>query len=252
MKLYKHLFTAFWVLLASSVSASENADSLFTPYRLNYLPAGSPVWMAQLANPEGLDYNAMVDSFEIYLKNTPGARYKSRDTKQVVNHFRRFQKAYLPFVQKNGIIRLPSAADYHRDMQNVDREVKYVREVRRAAAARSVATPTEWQVISPIITYDYQHKKLSPAQSNIQRMRASRSNPKVLYCGSETGLVFRSIDKGESWQPCNDGEWMAGEITTIDVSTTNPDRVLVGAGGVLWISNDGGASWNNITPAKAT
>ena len=53
MKLYKHLFTAFWVLLASSVSASENADSLFTPYRLNYLPAGSPVWMAQLANPEG-------------------------------------------------------------------------------------------------------------------------------------------------------------------------------------------------------
>ena len=252
MKLYKHLFTAFWVLLASSMSASENADSLFTPYRLNYLPAGSPVWMAQLANPEGLDYNAMVDSFEVYLKNTPGARYKSRDTKQVVNHFRRFQKAYLPFVQADGIIRLPSATDYHRDMQNVDREVKYVREVRRSAAARNVAMPTEWKVISPIITYDYQHKKLSPAQSNIQRMRASRSNPKVLYCGSETGLVFRSIDKGESWQPCNDGEWMAGEITTIDVSTTNPDRVLVGAGGVFWISNDGGASWNNITPAKAT
>ena len=35
----------------------------FTPYKLNYLPAGSPVWMAQLANPQGLDYNAMVDSF---------------------------------------------------------------------------------------------------------------------------------------------------------------------------------------------
>lgn len=237
-----------------SVNAQECAtnDSLFTPYKLNYLPAGSPVWMAQLATPDGLDYNAMVDSFEIYLKETPGARYKSRDTKQVVNHFRRFQKAYLPFVQADGIIRLPSAADYHRDIQRVDKEVKYAREVRRSAMNRNTVSKTEWQVISPIVTYDYLHKKLSPAQSNIQRFRASRSNPDVLYCGSETGLVFRTGDKGSSWQPCNDGEWMAGEITTIDISGSDPNRVLVGAGGVFWISDDGGASWNDITPVKST
>ena len=226
-------------------------DQFFTPYKLNYLPAGSPVWMAQLANPQGLDYNAMVDSFEVYLNKTPGARYKSRDTKQVVNHFRRFQKAYLPFVQADGIIRLPLASAYHSDIDNAAEEVRQER-ARKRAAGRDVAAPVEWKVISPIMTYDYLHKKVSPAQSNIQRMKASRSNPNVLYCGSETGLVFRSVDKGESWQPCNDGEWMAGEITSIDISNTNPDRVLVGAGGVFWISNDGGANWENITPAKAT
>ena len=252
MKLRKNILLALCVLFMSSATAAEQADTLFTPYKLNYLPAGSPVWMAQLANPNGLDYNAMVDSFEVYLKNTPGARYKSRDTKQVVNHFRRFQKAYLPFVQADGIIRLPSAADYHKDMHRVDGEVKYSRQMRRSAAARGAEPQMEWQVISPIVTYDYLHKKVSPAQSNIQRLRASRSNPNVVYCGSETGLVFRTSDKGESWQPCNDGEWMSGEITTIDISATNPDRVLVGAGGVFWISDDGGASWNNITPAKAT
>ena len=251
MKLRKKILSALCVLLISSATAAEHADTLFIPYKLNYLPAGSPVWMAQLANPEGLDYNAMVDSFEVYLKNTPGARHKSRDTKQVVNHFRRFQKAYLPFVHADGIIRLPSASDYHKDMQRVDSEVKYSRRMRRSAT-RSAEAQTEWQVISPIVTYDYLHKKVSPAQSNIQRLRASRSNPDVVYCGSETGLVFRTNDKGESWQPCNDGEWMAGEITTIDVSATNPDRVLVGAGGIFWVSDDGGASWNNITPAKAT
>ena len=234
-------------------TAQENVenDKYFTPYKLNYLPAGSPVWMAQLANPQGLDYNAMVDSFEVYLKNTPGARYKSRDTKQVVNHFRRFQKAYLPFVQADGIIRLPLASVYHSDVDNTSEEVRQER-ARKRAAGRDVASPVEWNVISPIITYDYLTKKVSPAQSNIQRMRASRSNPDILYCGSETGLVFRSTDKGESWQPCNDGEWMAGEITTIDISNTNPNRVLVGAGGVFWISNDGGDNWENITPAKAT
>ena len=246
------LLSALCMCLVSSAFAGEMADSLFTPYKLNYLPAGSPVWMAELATPDGLDYNAMVDSFEVYMQNTPGARYKSRDTKQVVNHFRRFQKAYLPFVQADGIIRLPSAADYHADMQRADEAVKYAREVRRSAATRNAVQQPQWEVISPIVTYDYQRKTLSPAQSNIQRLRASRSNPNVVYCGSETGLVFRTSDKGELWQPCNDGEWMAGEITTIDISSTNPDRVIVGAGGVFWISNNGGASWDNITPVKST
>ena len=249
-KIILSLLCASSILCAGAQEQTAN-DKYFTPYKLNYLPAGSPVWMAQLANPQGLDYKAMVDSFEVYLNNTPGARYKSRDTKQVVNHFRRFQKAYLPFVQADGIIRLPLASAYHSDIDNAAEEVRQER-ARKSAASRDVAAPVEWKVISPIMTYDYLHKKVSPAQSNIQRMRASRSNPNVLYCGSETGLVFRSVDKGESWQPCNDGEWMAGEITSIDISNTNPDRVLVGAGGVFWISNDGGANWENITPAKAT
>ena len=161
--------TILSLLCASSIfcaGAQEHVsnDQFFTPYKLNYLPAGSPVWMAQLANPHGLDYNAMVDSFEVYLNNTPGARYKSRDTKQVVNHFRRFQKAYLPFVQADGIIRLPSAADYHKDMQRVDESVKHARRMRSNAANRDAAAPVEWKVISPIITYDYLHKKVSPAQ----------------------------------------------------------------------------------------
>ena len=249
MKLYKKLFSALCIFFITSVNAGEKADSLFTPYKLNYLPAGAPVWMAQLASPNGLDYNAMVDSFEVYLRNTPGARYKSRDTKQVVNHFRRFQKAYSRFVQSDGIIKLPSALSYHGDVESARNEARAARAAKRAA---DYSTEPRWQVISPIVTYDYLTKKVSPAQANIQRMRASRSNPDVLYCGSETGLVFRSIDKGESWTPCNHGEWMAGEITTIDVSSTNPDRVLVGAGGVFWISNDGGDTWENITPVKST
>lgn len=249
MKYVNKIIGALCLVTALSVTAEAQNDSLFIPYKLNYLPAGSPVWMAKLASPDGLDYNAMVDSFNVYLENTPGARYKSRDTKQVVNHFRRFQQAYLPFVQANGIIKLPPAADYHADMQRINREVRAAR-ANKGRAAESPVAP--WEVISPIVTYDYQHKKVSPAQANIQRFSASRSNPDVLYCGSETGLIFRSTDKGESWQPCNGGEWMSGEITTIDISYSNPNRVVAGAGGVYWLSDDAGESWRDITPTKST
>ena len=43
-------------LLIVNVCAQEQDDTLFVPYQLNYLPAGSPVWMARLAAPDGLDY----------------------------------------------------------------------------------------------------------------------------------------------------------------------------------------------------
>ena len=240
-------------LLIGNVCAQEQDDTLFVPYQLNYLPAGSPVWMARLASPDGLDYKAMVDSFEVYLHNTPGARRKSRDTKQVVNHFRRFQKAYLPYVQADGIIRLPKATAYHQEMDKVQEEVAYSRALARTATGISQDSdaPAPWKVISPIVTYDYITKKVSPAQSNIQRMAASRSNPNILYCGSETGMVFRSTNKGETWTPCNDGEWMAGEITFVDISSSNPDKVIVGGGGVCWLSTDGGDTWKNITPQKS-
>ena len=250
------------LLLASIITAAPVAaqtegvalgDSLFTPYKLNYLPAGSPLWMAQLASPEGLDYNAMVDSFNVYLLNNPGARRKSPDTKQVVNHFRRFQKAYVNFVGTDGIIRLPKASGYHKEMNDVQQEALRARAMHiRPMLTDGTEAPSPWQVISPIVTYDYRHKKVTPAQANIQRFKASRSNPDVLYCGSETGMIFRTADKGASWIPCGGGEWMSGEITTIDVSSTNHKRVLIGGGGVFWLSDDEGETWRDITPVKTS
>ena len=255
MSVKKILMALACVLLFGGANAQQpvKKDTLFTPYMLNSLPAGAPVWMAQMQEPDGIDYNALVDSFNLYLRDNPGARRKSPDTKQVVNHFRRFQKAYSRFVQSDGIIRLPSAASYHADVKRAAAEVRMERAgLARTASRHAADAVAPWKVISPIVTYDYLHKKLSPAQANIQRFRASRSNPNVLYCGSETGLVFRTVNKGETWTPCNGGEWMAGEITTVDISGSNPDRVLVGAGGVFWISNDGGENWDNITPQKST
>lgn len=255
MKAYKFIALALCLLPLSAVQAqkTECIDSLYAPYLLNYLPANSPEWMAQLAQPHKVNYHAMVDSFNNYLLNNPDARRKTPTTKQVVNHFRRFQKAYARFVQPDGSILLPKASDYHKDIKNIERSVQ----ARRMAKTRAAATDSEpaiapWSVLSPIETYDFRHKKRTPAQANIQRMRASTSNPNILYCGSETGLVFRSVDKGESWTPCNGGEWMAGEITTVDISSTNPDKVLVGGGGTYWLSEDGGDSWRDISPVKYT
>ena len=84
MKTSISFLTLFIVSLFYCAKAQERggADNLYTPYKLNYLPAGSPDWMALMANPDGLNYNALIDSFNIYLRDNPEARRKSRDTKQ--------------------------------------------------------------------------------------------------------------------------------------------------------------------------
>ena len=246
------IFCAFSIYI-SKAQNTENLDSLYTPYLLNYLPANSPEWMVRLAQPHKVNYHDMVDSFNVYLKNNPEARRKTPATKQVVNHFRRFQKAYSRYVQPDGRILLPKATEYRNEIDKIDKSIKKQRMMRtRLAVAGETATLAPWSVLSPIETYDYLHKKKSPAQANIQRLRAAYSNPDILYCGSETGMIFRSVNKGETWTPCNDGEWMAGEITTIDISSTNPDRVLAGGGGIYWLSDDGGDTWRDISPVKST
>ena len=149
-------------LFCASAQEQTGNDTYFTPYKLNYLPAGAPAWMALMQNPNGLDYNALVDSFNVYLRDNPGARRKSPDTKQVVNHFRRFQKAYVRFVQPDGTISLPLASAYHNDIDNAAEEVRQER-ARKRAAARDGVEENAWKVISPIVTYDYLTKKVSPA-----------------------------------------------------------------------------------------
>lgn len=244
----RSLVTLFlFVAISLNISAQhEDVEKYYTPYILNYLPAGSPAWMAQLANPQGLNYFAMLDSFTVYLRNNPDARKKTPQTKQVVNHFRRFQDAYVNFVDKEGIIRLPKVEQYRKEITDINRVVS--RDNLLKTTSKEILTGDKWKVISPFVTYDLETKKVSPAQTNIQRLAASRSNPNILYCGSETGLIFKTTDKGENWYPCNGGEWLSGEITAVDISHSDPDKVVVGAGGAFWKSTDGGVIWNNITP----
>ncbi len=241
------LLCFFCPFLLGYAMAQTPSEKQYKPYAPVALPNGAPKWMEQMENVEQVNYHAMVDSFQMYLKRNPDARRKTPHTKAVVNHFRRWQRSYLPFVQPDGRIRLPEHASFRNFVQDVNKQT----ELRHRKAKNTTTATKGWEVLSPIMTYDWKTKQASPAQANVQRFGVAHSQPDILYCGTETGMVFKSSDKGATWKACSGGDYyLGGEITSVEVSPTNPQKVLVGAGSFLWLTNDGGDSWIDVTPTQ--
>ncbi|MBQ0050236.1 MAG: hypothetical protein KBT12_08415 [Bacteroidales bacterium] len=235
-------------LLQPCVSAQTADENLYRPYQPAGIPAGAPAWMAGLVDVEQVNYYAMEDSFERFMAENPEYRYKTPETKGIINYFRRWQKAYLPYVQHDGSIRVPQHSDFRQfvtDMNAVNR--------RKAAPGRKVSgTDSRWEVISPLQTYDWKTRQPYPGQSNIQCFDIAKSSPNVLYAGAEPGMIFKTEDRGEHWTSCTPDFFFGGIPSTIEISHTNPNKVLMGAGAFLWLTEDGGATWTDITPSNSS
>ncbi len=77
-----------------------------------------------------------------------------------------------------------------------------------------------------------------------------------LIFGSDVGGLFRSLDGGDNWEPCNVGYSPRG-TSGVAIDPHNSDRVLsIGANSVasefhgVWLSIDRAASWHQVLPAK--
>lgn len=222
---------------------NETAESgRVNPLQLVDLPAGAPAWMAELQNIDTINYHQMVARFRKFQEENPEMRKKTPYNKPILNYFRRWQKAYAPYVTADGRIRPPKQAEFF----NMVEEMNATQRAQRAT--RGDASAEGWKVISPMVTYHSETKQLRPWQANIQRFDISTTDPNILYCGSETGLVFKTTDKGENWKVCAKNHYFGGEINALEISRKDPNRVVVTAGSLVWLTTDGGETWSNITP----
>lgn len=87
---------------------------------------------------------------------------------------------------------------------------------------------------------------------------ANADQPGVLWCGTIPGGLFRSADRGDSWQLVESlwnmeerQQWFGGGadypgIHSVCVHPQDSNRVLVGVScGGAWLTSDGGETWEN-------
>ena len=80
-------------------------------------------------------------------------------------------------------------------------------------------------------------------QANVYCHDRSMSNPQILFCGTESGGLYKTIDGGEHWQHVT-AQLMVGGVSAVKIHPTNPDIVFFSANNDIWKSIDGGNSWS--------
>lgn len=213
--------------------------SFYDPYTREPLPVDAPVWMQEIeANPSGVSYARMDSLFADWMANDVDARVKTLEKKPAVNFYRRWMRAYQPFVGTDGFIHLPTYQAYADSIERQNKE-RGIKLVTRADNSK------QWRNIGPNTTLVAKNgvAKNKDSQACVFRIDIARTNPNIVYCGTQTGVVFKTTDKGATWKPCNALHNFGGPIYALHVSPHNENIVYVGGGQSLWKSTDGGNTW---------
>lgn len=238
--LIKGLLSFFAVLAVASAGYASAKDSvavqLYDPYMHESLPVNAPDWLKPVAeNPSGVNYHEIQRLFNEWKAADVDVRVRTVENKQVVNFIRRWSSAYRKYAAADGTINLPSIDEYRLMIDSLN---------LRAAAAVNDEAPV-WRNIGPNRTYQQKDGELKRKDSQVCvfRIAVSMSDSATLYCGTESGVVFKTVDHGVTWQPCAPRHAFGGSIFSIAVDPVDDDIVYVGGGPWLWKSTDGGDSW---------
>ncbi|MDY3338119.1 hypothetical protein PG279_02875 [Riemerella anatipestifer] len=237
---------------------------LYDSYTPEYFSVSKedPAWLQLIVdNPSGVNFFEMEKKFGEWLDSDPDARRKTPEKKPAVNFYRRWQKAYRPFVNGNGEIVLPTKEDYlaKLDKQNQKSNQLLVKNQRgglTTLGTNSISSTTnKWRSVGPFTT-DYNgnegYRESYDSHANVFRIDVFKKDSKILYSGAETGAVFKTTDKGLNWVACAPAYNFGTNITAIKIDPNNANIVWVGSNSGLFVSKDGGNSFRRIPEITTT
>ena len=219
------------------------SQTTFTPY--DELPAVSksekpafenyyPDWGKKLYQYP-VNLNSITDEFDQYMKEHAGRK------DELIRYFRNWRTAVSPYAMSDGTIVLPDLNSLYEDLQKVQFDAgKHLK--------LQPGDNSNWTFLGPkqtgwLNTADASSNNKVPWQVNVYSFDVAPSDYNVLYCGTETGLVCKTTDKGLNWNLLAQGYPFGGGITAIAIHPKNPDTVYVSAGGQIHKTNNGGKNW---------
>lgn len=103
-------------------------------------------------------------------------------------------------------------------------------------ALRSVPSVPRWHFPAPPHIGHVKHITFDPRDS------------RVVYASIEVGGLLKSTDAGETWQEIHG---MYEDVHRLVINPQNPDRMYVTGGDGLYVTSDGGATWEHWTTRSA-
>ena len=206
----------------SSLMAQESRDYLKTE---PFIEQSTPSWAVEMyqENPNVFLVDQLYENYyqvHAFVKNIHTQNYK---------HWRRHVERFL---SSSGYLEIPSV--------DIQRKRKTVFENKQNQIQRS---GNSWNPIGPFDTYSTDENQTQVSwQANVYAIDQSKSNPDIIYVGSEAGGIFKSIDKGMNWNFASFNSTLRS-IRSVKVDPANPDIVYAGDGSAIYKTVDGGQEW---------
>ena len=176
-----------------------------------------------------------------YIRKHPGAK------SPVIRYYKLWRKAIEPWVNADGSVSLPLTDSIQ--LRLLERQLDPGRKTGHGSSTSS------WTFLGPRETYWLNESGSAstpsscPWQANVYSFDVAATNPQVLYCGTETGFVNKTLDKGMNWEQIAPHYLFGGGVTAVAIHPENHDIVYVAAGSQIHKTVNGGMDWVPQLPA---
>jgi len=238
MKLFPIFLFLLFVLTANSQNQYTIYDDL-PGINKSYKPAYNndyPEW-AKMLYSDNINFNEIEKQF---------TQWESEDSnlhRPIRRYYKIWSRHVQPWVLQDGTIQLPDLNQYYTKLLKVQTSKKTTSQSRASA---------DWTFVGPKETFWLNESGSStpplaaPWQVNIYSFDVAQTNTDILYCGTETGYINKTVDKGNNWTQLGLDYNFGGGITAVAIDPQNENIVYVSGGNQVHKTDDGGLSWTPL------
>ncbi|WP_084158163.1 discoidin domain-containing protein [Gaetbulibacter saemankumensis] len=240
MKLLKY-FTCFILLVQVKVLCAQQQ---YTPYDdlpgiiKIYKPLFDekfPEWAKKL-------YEYPINYFEIEKGFDDYTVIHGKQRSPIIRYYKIWRQVVAPYIDGQGEIVLPDFDELATE-QNTLGKTSSVSKV-------ADASNSNWTFLGPKQTFLLNNGSMdipgvAPWQVNVYSLAVAPSNTDIIYAGTETGYLNKSVDKGQNWTLMAP-DYQLRAIPAIAVHPTNPNIVYMSSRSKIHKSIDGGDTWSVV------
>ncbi|MBC8173023.1 MAG: T9SS type A sorting domain-containing protein [Chitinophagales bacterium] len=218
---------SFFLLFAIAQNTSAQFINFYKP--AGYEIAEAPQWAQKMYSDDPNVYE--VDQlYNVY--------YETHlfEKNYHTQYYKRWRRFVAPFINENGFVVLPEVAEFNQQINTILE--------KRTSSSASRSSGGDWENIGPYQTYNAD-AGYSNDQTNVYSIDQSLSDPDILYCGTEPGEIYKSINGGASWEGVTNPYYFAG-VEAIEIDPADPDIVYAANGWNVYKTSDGGTTWSTV------
>ena len=103
-----------------------------------------------------------------------------------------------------------------------------------------------WTIVGPIQSVNQtNHAEDDDRHANVYSIDIFEGDANILYCGSESGGIFKTTDKGLNWTFLT-AAYPIKSVQEIQIHPTNSNIVFAASSGTLFRTTDGGSTWITV------